>query len=59
MTEQQYSSAYRQKRIVEILKMLHEGGSFEEAKRIFDESFSGVDVSEITSAERELIASGF
>lgn len=58
MTEQQYSSTYRQKRIVEILKMLHEGGSFEEAKRIFDESFSGVDVSEITSAERELIASG-
>lgn len=58
MSEQQHSSAYRQKRIVEILKMLHEGGSFEEAKRIFDESFSGVDVSEITSAERELIASG-
>ncbi|EOR85439.1 DUF438 domain-containing protein [Latilactobacillus sakei] len=57
MTDQ-HSSAYRQKRIVEILKMLHNGGSFEEAKRIFDESFSGVDVSEITSAERELIASG-
>ncbi|WP_179396325.1 DUF438 domain-containing protein [Lacticaseibacillus absianus] len=48
----------RQKRIVEILSMLHAGGSFEEAKQIFDATFDGVDVSEITSAERELIASG-
>lgn len=48
----------RQKKIVEILTMLHDGGSFEEAKRIFDETFDGVEVSEITSAERELIASG-
>ena len=45
------TTAYRQKKIVEILTLLHEGGEFEEAKRLFDESFDGVDVSEITSAE--------
>lgn len=48
----------RQKKIVEILTMLHQGGSFEEAKKIFDETFDHVDVAEITGAERELIASG-
>lgn len=48
----------RQKRLIEILGLLHEGGHFEEAKEMFDESFSDVDVSEITSAERELIAGG-
>lgn len=50
--------AHRQKKIVEILTLLHEGGAFEEAKRLFDESFDGIDVSEITAAERELIAGG-
>lgn len=48
----------RQKRIVEILSLLHEGGSFEEAKRLFNEEFDGVDVTEITSAERALIQNG-
>ena len=48
----------RQKRIVEILSLLHEGGSFEEAKRLFNEEFDGVDVTEITSAERALIQQG-
>ncbi|MCG4282909.1 DUF438 domain-containing protein [Lacticaseibacillus saniviri] len=52
------NSVDRQKKIVEILKMLHEGDDFETAKQIFDATFDGVDVSEITSAERELIASG-
>lgn len=52
------NTVYRQKKIIEILTLLHEGGEFEEAKRLFDESFDGVDVSEITAAERELIASG-
>jgi len=52
------NTVHRQKKIVEILTLLHEGGEFEEAKRLFDESFDGVDVSEITAAERELIASG-
>lgn len=56
--EEKHNSVYRQKKIVEILKMLHEGGKFEDAKKVFDETFSSVDVSEITSAERELIASG-
>ncbi|WP_407891649.1 DUF438 domain-containing protein [Lacticaseibacillus sp. N501-2] len=48
----------RQKKIVEILQMLHQGGSFEAAKKIFDETFDQVDVSEITNAERQLIATG-
>ena len=52
------NSSQRQKRIVEILNFLHQGGDFDEAKKMFDDSFSSVDVSEITSAERELIASG-
>lgn len=48
----------RQKKLIEILGLLHAGGNFEEAKKMFDASFSDVDVSEITSAERELIANG-
>ncbi|WP_414841180.1 DUF438 domain-containing protein [Enterococcus saccharolyticus] len=48
----------RQKRIVEILSLLHEGGSFEEAKRLFNEEFDGVDVTEITAAEKALIQGG-
>lgn len=54
----QTNSIQRQKKIVEILNFLHQGGDFDEAKKMFDESFSSVDVSEITSAERELIANG-
>ncbi|WP_261806223.1 DUF438 domain-containing protein [Lapidilactobacillus luobeiensis] len=53
-----HNAVYRQQKIVEILKLLHNGGSFEKAKAIFDETFDQVDVAEITSAERELIASG-
>ena len=52
------STIDRQKRIVEILTLLHEGGSFEEAKRIFNEEFDGVDVTEITGAEKALIQGG-
>lgn len=48
----------RQQRIVEILSLLHEGGSFEEAKRLFNEEFDGVDVTEITAAEKALIQTG-
>lgn len=48
----------RQTRIVEILSLLHEGGSFEEAKRLFNEEFDGVDVTEITAAEKALIQGG-
>lgn len=58
MTNKTLNSVQRQKKIVEILNFLHEGGDFDKAKKMFDESFSSVDVSEITSAERELIASG-
>lgn len=38
--------------------MLHEEGTFEEAKRLFNEEFDGVDVTEITSAEKSLIQGG-
>ena len=48
----------RQERIVEILSLLHEGGAFEEAKRLFNEEFEGVDVTEITAAEKALIQGG-
>lgn len=48
----------RQAKIVEILTTLHNGGSFEEAKRMFNEAFDGVDVTEITAAEKALIQSG-
>ncbi len=39
------TNSQRQERIVEILSLLHQGGSFEEAKRLFNE-FDGVDVTE-------------
>ncbi|MGY0242678.1 DUF438 domain-containing protein, partial [Limosilactobacillus fermentum] len=52
------SSVERQKAIVEILTFLHEGGDFDQAKEMFDAQFGSVDVSEITSAERQLIANG-
>ena len=50
--------AQRQERIVEILALLHEGGSFAEAKDLFNQEFDGVDVTEITAAEKALIKSG-
>lgn len=48
----------RQERIVEILSLLHNGGSFEEAKKLFEEEFDGVDVTEIIAAEKTLIRGG-
>lgn len=48
----------RQERIVEILTLLHQGGSFEEAKNLFNQEFEGVDVTEITAAEKALIQGG-
>lgn len=53
-----HTALTRQKTIVKILKSLHNGGSFEEAKRMFNEEFESVDVAEITAAERQLIANG-
>lgn len=52
------TNSQRQERIVEILSLLHQGGSFEEAKRLFNEEFDGVDVTEITAAEKALIQTG-
>ncbi|MGX6977989.1 DUF438 domain-containing protein [Vagococcus elongatus] len=48
----------RQRRILEILTLLNEGGTFEEAKRLFSEEFDGVDVSDIAAAEKSLIQQG-
>lgn len=56
--EKKATKEKRQQRIVEILSLLHEGGNFEEAKRLFSEEFDGVDVTEITSAEKALIKGG-
>lgn len=53
------TNSQRQERIVEILSLLHQGGSFEEAKRLFNEEFDGVDVMEITAAEKALIQTGW
>lgn len=48
----------RQKAILEILHYIHDGGDFDTAKKMFQDRFDQVDVSEITEAERELIAGG-
>lgn len=48
----------RQRAITEILTFLHQGGDFDQAKKMFNDQFSQVDVAEITAAERELIANG-
>ena len=48
----------RQKTIVDILNFLHAGGDFEQAKQMFNQAFDSVDVAEITTAERQLIANG-
>ena len=57
-TKRTRTKEQRQARIVEILSLLHQGGAFEEAKRLFNEEFDGVDVLEITAAERALIQGG-
>lgn len=48
----------RQEKIVDILSLLHQGGSFEEAKALFNQTFEGVDVTEIAAAEKALIQTG-
>ena len=48
----------RQQAILKILHFIQDGGDLETAKAMFQESFDQVDVSEITSAERQLIAGG-
>lgn len=48
----------REKAILKILHYIQNGGDLETAKKMFQESFDQVDVSEITKAERALIAGG-
>ena len=51
-------SKERQQALLKILHYIQDGGDFTEANKMFQESFDKVDVSEITAAERELIAQG-
>src|SRR5699024_9738711 len=48
----------RKDQILNILDILHNKGSFEEAKELFTKEFDSVDVLEITSAEKALIREG-
>lgn len=48
----------RQQAILKILNFIQDGGELEEAKKMFQAAFDQVDVAEITTAERELIAQG-
>lgn len=48
----------RQDVILKILHYIQDGGDFVTAKKMFQDEFDQVDVSEITAAERELIAQG-
>ena len=48
----------RQQAILKILTFIQDGGELEEAKKMFQAAFDQVDVAEITTAERELIAQG-
>ena len=51
-------SKERQEALLKILHYIQDGGDFATAKKMFQEAFDKVDVSEITAAERELIAQG-
>ena len=48
----------RQDAILKILHYIQDGGDFATAKKMFKDEFDQVDVSEITDAERQLIAQG-
>ncbi|MGQ5708314.1 DUF438 domain-containing protein [Lactobacillus sp. PSON] len=48
----------RQEAILKILHYIQNGGDFQTARKMFKDSFDKVDVSEITEAERTLIAQG-
>lgn len=51
-------SKERQEALLKILHYIQDGGDFATAKKMFQDEFDQVDVSEITAAERELIAQG-
>lgn len=51
-------SKKRQEALLKILNYIQDGGDFATAKKMFQDEFDQVDVSEITAAERELIAQG-
>ncbi len=49
-------SQKRQKKLREIIKGLHEGKSFEEAKKEFEEHFKGISTKEIADLEQSLVS---
>lgn len=51
-------SKERQAALLKILNYIQDDGDFDTAKQMFKENFDQVDVSEITEAERQLIAHG-
>lgn len=51
-------SKERQEALLKVLHYIQNGGDFATAKEMFQSEFKEVDVSEITAAERELIAQG-
>lgn len=51
-------SKTRQKDLLAILNYIQDGGDFANAKKMFQDKFDQVDVSEITTAERQLIGQG-
>lgn len=55
---ERHNDVDRQKKIVEILKMLHNGEPLKQAQQLFNEAFAGVALDEITVAERALIVNG-
>ena len=58
MSEFINNSEMRKEALKNMLKELHEGKPFEQVKAEFEETFQGVDASEISAAEADLIAEG-
>ncbi|MFA5448972.1 MAG: DUF438 domain-containing protein [Clostridia bacterium] len=58
MSKEINNSEYRKQGIKDILKMLHEGKSLEEAKAHFSKVFDQVSAKEISEAEQALISEG-
>lgn len=58
MSKEINNSTYRQKIIIDLIRQLHEGKSFDEVKEQFAQAFDGVSSEEIAQAEQALIANG-
>jgi uncharacterized protein len=58
MSEYINNSQYRQAKIREILRQIHEGKPLDEVRKYFADTFAGVSASEISEAEKALISEG-